>query len=280
MPKVTLVVENTFIDSSQSSNDLGLTVFKRVFNKLMSGEGPLGKVLPLYLEINGNYKIFGILTLNKSGSYSFFPELADGLPFDHITFVKDLSKDNHHYTKVTPSGREKVLPIHAEHLSNDMYHGISFACDSLMLKEAPKEIHYPEIDTEHLEEIHAAFLTSGRPEGSIIMKLGKNGCTVCLQFFLIPTKTDYRKMTIYPEMFRKYQKDFEIKEGQEINLFNAVVPHEYQSAYVLGIEAFLYDKKMDHPFLIAGAANRAGFYSKIDVAWQRPGRSKPKNAEN
>jgi len=104
MSKIKLVVENTFIDSSQSSNDLGLTVFKRVFNKLVSGEGPLGKVLSLYLEINGSHKIFGALTLNKSGSYSFFPELADGLLFDHITFVKDLSKNNHHYTKVTPTG--------------------------------------------------------------------------------------------------------------------------------------------------------------------------------
>ncbi len=265
MPKLRLVVENTFIDSAQSSNGLGLTVFERVFNKLMSSKGPLGKVLPLYLEINGSYKIFGVLTLNKSGSYSFFPELADGLPFDHITFVKDLSKNNHHYTKVTHTGREKVLPIHAEYLSNDMYHGISFACDPLMLKEAPKEIHYPEIDTKHLKEIHAAFLTSGRPEGSIIVRLGKNGGTVCLQFFLVPTKTDYRKMTIYPEIFRKVQKDFEIKEGQDVNVFNTVVSHEYQSAYVLGIETFLYDKKMDHPLLIVGAANKAGFYSKIDV---------------
>ena len=211
MPTLRLVVENVFIESAQSSNDLGLTVFERVFDKLMSGKGPLGKVLPLYLEINGSYKIFGVLTLNKSGSYSFFPELADGLPFHHITFVKDLSKNNHHYTRVTRTGREKVLPIHAEYLSNDMYHGISFACDPLMLKEAPKEIHYPETDSEHLKEIHAAFLTSGGPEGSIIIKLGKNVGTVCLQFFLIPMETDCRRMTIYPEAFRKGTEGFRSK---------------------------------------------------------------------
>ena len=150
-----------------------------------------------------------------------------------------------------------------------MYHGISFACDPLLLKEVPKEIHYPEIDAEHLKEIQASFLTAGHPEGSIIIKLGKSGGTVCLQIFLVPTKTDYRKMTIYPEAFRKVQKDFEIKEGQEIR--NTVVPHQYQSVYVLGIEAFFYDEKIDHPLLIVGAANRAGFYSKIDVDWQKPG---------
>ena len=77
-------------------------------------------------------------------------------------------------------------------------------------------------------------------------------------------------MTIYPEAFQKVQKDFEIKEGQEINLFNTIVPHEYQDAYVLGIETFLFNKEMDHPLLIVGAANKAGFYSKIDVDWQKP----------
>ena len=199
--------------------------------------------------------------------------MADGLPFDHITFVNDLSKDNHHYRKVTATGREKVLPLHAEHLSNDMYHGLSFACAPPMLKEAPKEIHYPEIDADYLNEIYAAFLTSGRPEDSIIIKLGKNGDTVFLQFFLIPTKTDYRKMTIYLEAFRKVQKDFETKEGQEIHLVNTVVPHEYQSAYVLGVATFMFDKKLDHPLLIVGAASKAGFYSKIDVDLQKPART-------
>jgi len=116
-------------------------------------------------------------------------------------------------------------------------------------------------------------MTSGRPEGSIIIKLGKNGDTVFLQFFLIPTKTDYRKMTIYLEAFRKVQKDFEIKEGQEIHVVNTVVPHEYQSAYVLGIATFMFDKKLDHPLLIVGAASKAGFYSKIDVDLQKPART-------
>jgi hypothetical protein len=236
----------------------------------MSGKGPLGKVLPLYLEIHGGYKIFGAVTLNKSGSYSFFPELADGLPFDHITFVKDLSKNNHHYTKVTPNGRVKILPIHAEHLSNDMYHAVSFACDPLMLKEAPKEVHYPEIGAEHLKEVQAAFLTAGKPEGSIIIEVGNKRGVICVQFFLIPTETDYKKMTMYPEVFQKLQKDFRIQEGEEINLRNTVVPHEYQNAYVLGIETFVYEKKMDHPLLIVGAANKAGFYSEMDVGWQKP----------
>jgi len=44
MPKLRLVVENTFIDSAPSSTDLELTVSERVFNKLIRDKGPLGKV--------------------------------------------------------------------------------------------------------------------------------------------------------------------------------------------------------------------------------------------
>src|SRR5256885_9619827 len=98
MPKLKLVVENTFVDSTKSSTDLGLTVFERVFNKLVAEGGPLGKVQPIYLDLKGRHKMFGVLTLNKSGSYSFFPQFPGRLPFDHMTFVKDLSKNNHHYT--------------------------------------------------------------------------------------------------------------------------------------------------------------------------------------
>jgi hypothetical protein len=145
-----------------------------------------------------------------------------------------------------------------------MYLGLSFACDPSILYDAPKEIHYPEVDAEDLKEIEAAFFTAGQQEGSTIIKLGKDVGTICLQFFLIPTKTDYKKMVIYPEIYRKIQKDFDLREGEETSIFYAAVPHEYQGDYVLGISAFMYDRKIDSPLFFIGAADRSGFYSKID----------------
>jgi len=46
-----------------------------------------------------------------------------------------------------------------------------------MLKETSKEIHYPEIDADYLNEIYAAFLTSGRPEGSQATRTAQDGLT-------------------------------------------------------------------------------------------------------
>jgi len=265
MHKLKLIIENSFIESTATSSELGITVYERVFNKLAKEGKSLGKVQPIYIEIHGTYKIFGVLTLNKSGTYSFFPEFTDGLPFDHITFVKDLSKNNHHYTRNTPDGREKVLPIFAEHLTNGMYHALSFACEPSFLKDAPREVFYPEVNVDSASELTDAFFTAGTQEGSILIKPGEGTGTVCVQFFLIPKETDYKNMIIYPEGYKKIQTDFEIEEGREVSTSYTVVPHVYQTDYVLGIAVFFYNKKMDSPLMIAGAANREGFYSKIDI---------------
>jgi hypothetical protein len=208
MSKLKLIIENDFLeDVTGTSDDYGITVFERVFNKLLSDSGSLGKVQPIYIKTNNGYKIFGIITLNKSGSYSFFPELADGLPFDHVTFTKDLSKNSHHYTRISRRGREKILPLYAEHLSNGTYHALSFACDPLFLKNAPKEVNYPEVKTCNLKEISDAFLTAGKPQGSTLLDLSvSNDSTIFIQFFLIPKTVDYRKMMFYPDVIKNFKK--------------------------------------------------------------------------
>jgi len=122
MQKVKLIVENTFANLSSNNKEIGISVFDRVFNKLITGAGPLGKVHPIYLKFGNYIKTIGVLTLNTSGSYSFFPELPGQPEFDHMTFNKNITKDKHHYTRLTDNGREKVLPITAEHLTNDTYH--------------------------------------------------------------------------------------------------------------------------------------------------------------
>lgn len=264
MTKICLMVENVFIESTTSSTELGITVFERVFHKLMYEGGPLGKIQPIYLKIADRYKLFGVLTLNKAGSYSFFPELPDGLHFDHMTFVKDLKKNNHHYTRTTNTGREKVLPIQAELLSNGIYYAATFAVKELSyIKDAPKEIIYPYIEGEAINEVTEAFSTGGELEGSIIINLNNPNGALCIQFFLIPKEVDYKKMLPYPAPVKKFQAGFDIEDGTKVELANAVIPHQYQDEYVLGVQAFFYNKQFDSDILITTSAGKKGFYSKI-----------------
>jgi hypothetical protein len=265
MQFVQLIVENTFTNSQATSKDLQLTVFDRVFAKLVNQGAPIGKVQPIYLIAGAQSKTLGILTLNKGGSYSFFPELPGNYDFDHMTFNRDLEKDKHHYTRVTTDGREKVLPISAEFLTNGMYHAATFIFnDYQLLKGVPKEIIYPTLEIKKLKEINDAFITSGNPEGSTLLNLDFVKGSFCMQIFLIPTNIDYSTMTFFLKPFQTTQPDFELENGTMS--FNAIIPHEYQSDYVLGILAFFHKNDVNTTLQIVTSAKQQGFYSKIEMA--------------
>lgn len=255
-----LIVENTFVKSTTTNYEVGATVYDRVFRKLLVQDGALGKVHPIYLKIGGRYTIFGILTINTGGSYSFFPELPGDLYFDHITFSKNLQKNNHHYTKTTWLGREKILPIYAQVLSNGTHHAITFLYkDHGLLIDAPKHIHYPKIPIEKLYELEKAFSTAGELESSTIIEFPRTAEPVCLQFFLLPKGIHYKNMTA-----------FNIKPPNgNIHLKNNVIPPGHQSEYAIGIVAFIHPDTTQAPLSISAAVSQKTFYSKLDIIWQK-----------
>jgi hypothetical protein len=264
MNKIQLIVENQFVTTSQNSIDLGISVFDRVFNKLIKKQGSLGKVQPIYIEVGGSLKLLGVVTLNVGGSYSFFPELPGHSDFDHFTFAREV-EGHHHVTRVTNKGREKIFPIRAESLTNDIYHGVTFVInDYNLLKDAPKEVHYPEVDISEFRRIQNAFLTAGVQEGSTILKNTTNTGALCVQFFLIPQGISYKdKLLIFPKHIKTFT-NINI-EDRKISVFNAVIPHESQSAYSLGIGYYGINENIAHPFLISLSASREGFYTKIPI---------------
>jgi len=262
MQKLQLIVENLFATSNLNNKEIGITVFDRVFSKLLKKRGSLGKVQPIYLEVGKSLKILGVLTLNINGSYSFFPELPGKPDFDHFTFVKNYN-GRHHFTGISGRGRNKILPITAELLTNGVLYGISFIIDNVsLLKDAPKEIHYPEIEMTDAGRIKEAFFTKGKQEGSTILKRNSFNGTVCVQFFLIPKAVDIKKLTAYPKPLKSLLSE-DIRG--EIPVFNAVVPHEYQDEYSLGIVYFRLNMNIDTPLLIYLSVARNGFYSKIPI---------------
>lgn len=264
MDKLQLEIENTFTGSTKNNKELGHTVYDRVFHKLLSHGGPLGKVHPIYFKTELLEKTFGILTLNQSGSYSLFLELPGDTGFDHLTFNKDLNKDTHHYTTTGENGNKKVLPISATRLSNDTLHAATIVIkDYSLLKEIPKKIIYPSVPLSEKHRIEDAFLTSGSPEGSSILQIQGTGTTICVQIFLVPKNTDYKSMTIFPQPYQQIQKDFDL--GVITYTQCSIIPHEGNNEYSLGIVAFLYSKPIDPPLFILTNAKQQGFYSKLDI---------------
>ncbi len=264
MKKVQLVIENGFINSKFTSKDLGITVFDRVFHKLVFQGGPLGKILPIYLKIKNDYFTFGVITLNQNGSYSFFPELPGIYDYDHITFMKDLVQNKHHFTRVTGTKREKVLPLFAQHLTNNMYHAASFVYgDQALLKSGPRKVIYPEIAEGDIKEIQKSFVTNDKYEGSTVIELKGTDGAICIQFFLIPKGVDFRQMMPFVQALQNAQPGL-VFEGK-VDMLSTIIPHEYQDDYVLGLLTFV-SKMVDNKQLaIIAAASASRFYSKLDV---------------
>ncbi len=84
------------------------TSYSRAVNKLTErGQNP-GKLIPIGLEIDGNYKILGTFSINSGGSISFFQDIfmMDDY-FDHITFNKDFQLKKGHLTIIKTNGKHK-----------------------------------------------------------------------------------------------------------------------------------------------------------------------------
>jgi hypothetical protein len=268
---IRLIVENTFTDSDVNSKEMGITVFDRVFNKLVRQNSPLGKVHPIYLKTCSLEKTIGVLTLNESGSYSLFLELPGQVDFDHLTFNKNLQKDTHHYTRTTESGREKVLPISAQLLTNGIHHAATIIIKDLtLLKDIPNEVIYPEVEKSKLHRIEKAFFNSGTPEGSTVLELNGDSGAICLQLFLLPRSVDYKQMNIFLQPFTQIQSDFNLEDGT--NIQNYLIAHDQHDEYMIGILCFLYTKTIEPPFLIFTAAKQQGFYSKIEIKRNKKGK--------
>lgn len=263
--KMKLVIENTFSpDLKLDSDEIGISVYRRVFKKLLDSHGSLGKVQPIYFRIDGEHKVFGIVTINKSGSFSFFPELPGDPFFDHVTFNRDLSKNEHHFTRVSDKKREKVLPLHAQHLSNNMYHAVSFSYNSDYLRVAPKYVHYPEIPLSDCMEVQDAFFVSSKTYGSTVVDLHDGGPAIHAQFFLIPADVDVHRMKPYVGVYKGYENETKVIEVEYLKMACAVIPHVYQEEYVLGLGVFR-GESMQNSVFIGSAASKNGFFQKLNM---------------
>lgn len=258
-----LLIENNFLPQNHIDNPISVSAYDRATAQIIKGKHG-GKIQPIYLEIGTIYKLLGVVTLNKGGSISFFPELPGSYEFDHITFNRDLDKDAHHFTQVIDSNRSKVLPISAGMLSNGLRHAITFlVSDTSLLLDAPKQILLNKFSVEHFDQVHESFFTNNKPEGSTLLKLKSSNGTLVVQIYLIPSSADFTAMQPYTETFTKQYPELNLGDETEIELFNAVIPHEYQTEYSFGIQAYNLPGKLNPKFAFVLTARKEGFYANL-----------------
>lgn len=261
--KVRLVVQNAFTKIKADDRIRQPKVFEKVFNRLVVEGKPLGKICPIYLEIGERHYVLGVITHNNNGSTSLFPQLPGEIHFDHLT-LQDLKRDNHHFTGISGNKREKILPLTAEHLTNDLHHVMTIVLEKGSLERLPSKTQYPDVDATSLELIKDGFFTNDEQVPMMVVNLPDFEGSLIFQIFLVPKGVDPKTMILYPKPLTDiYKNNFKIEDCEGVQTACSIVPHPNQDQYQLGIYCMGYKSPL--PTSIAHAASKDGFYSKIDL---------------
>ncbi|MDO8812567.1 MAG: hypothetical protein Q7J38_11150 [Gallionella sp.] len=165
------------------------TVFRRSIIKLAENKMHPGRVIRLYIRIDNDYKVFGVLTINTGGSISFFPDFYKLENFDHLTLSKDFIKNNGHLTKVVSSGKhKKVYRFEASILPTGDFHLVTFAMqDGDLLMDSLPEVYYPDIEFENeFEAEFMALLEDAIVHDPLMLDFPEEDGFYCVQFLIVP----------------------------------------------------------------------------------------------
>lgn len=239
--QVVLVNANALATSPEQNDEI--SVYGKVFDNLIEEGGPLGKILPINLKIGDTEYALGAVTLNRSGNSSIFLELPGTLHFDHLTVVRNLKVGNHHFTQRKAGKRIKVCPLNATPLTNGTLYVMTLIIGSTShLKIAPRQMVFPSVPIQHIPRLQDAFITNGKPEGVSVINGGLKDGVICLQFFLIPTGVDFKVMNFYYNPIKHLAKEAILENEDGSNTHNLVIPHEYQSEYMIGVKTISFEK--------------------------------------
>ena len=199
MGKVQIKINNSLKSKNPAREDRKPTVYGRAIRKLTADGRHPGKLVQLYAEFNGDYKIFGIITLNTGGSISFFPDFYNLDNFDHLTLNKDFIRKKGHLTVVTDEGgRKKLFDFEADKLDTGDYHLITFVMkDGDLLMDSLTEIEFPEI--EYKDEERDSFLVllqNALHNVPYMITFPEEEGAYCIQILIVPKGKDIDKVSI------------------------------------------------------------------------------------
>lgn len=198
MGKVEIKLQSSFI-TKNIRIDRRPTVFKRSILKLSNDKRHPGKIIRVYSHINGDYKVFGVVTINTGGSVSFFPDFYNLDNFDHLTLNKDFIKNKGHLTKFGPEGKhKKFINFEANKAITGDYHLITIGMndDDLLIDSLP-EVCYPEIEFENEHEAEfLSLLEDAIRNDPIMLDFPEEDGFFCIQMLAIPKSRNINDVSI------------------------------------------------------------------------------------
>jgi hypothetical protein len=188
MKKLQMGITNPYV-SKRLRADRKPTVFTRAFERLWKEGKDPGLLIPIFLRMEDDYKVFGVFSLNSGGSVSFFPDFYKLDNFHHLTLNKDFIKKKGHLTKVEVTGKHKKS-IHFEanvlHGSS-FYHLITFVMkDGDLLMDATEQIECADIhyQTEQQRQLYNTWIKRSVAKGHCILSFPDGNGSYAIQILI------------------------------------------------------------------------------------------------
>jgi hypothetical protein len=257
MGKVEITLKSSLV-TKLPRKDRKPTIYSRSIRKLSEDKRHPGKILRVYVHIDGDYKTFGAFTINTGGSISFFPDFYKLDNFDHLTISKDFIKDKGHLSKIESEGKhKKAYFFEANKLPTNDYHLITFMMkDGDLLMDCLPEIHYPNIEFENdAEESFLKLLEEAIHTDAYMLDFPEEKGFYCIQIQIIPKGKDINKVSIWTSIIEDFlllPKPLEkIVSAKKVEV---TTPPEFD--FTLGIIMFKVNQELRSPFAFAMAQDK------------------------
>ncbi len=201
MGKLELTLENLLI-TKNIRPDRQTTIYIRTLSRLADEKKNPGTIIPLFVDMEGDYKILGALTLNSGGSVSFFPDFYSLDNFDHITLNANFIEKKGHLTKIGTSGdRKKPMHVEASQLiDGSYYHLVTFVMnDGELLMDAPPVMQAPDIEysTEEEKHLFTSWLEVALSNANCVLEFPAKKGFYAIQILILPKGSDPEKLAVH-----------------------------------------------------------------------------------
>jgi hypothetical protein len=237
MGKLEMSINNPYVTKTFRP-DRKSTVFMRAFERLWrEGKDP-GIVVPIFLRIENDYKMFGAFSLNSGGSVSFFPDFYKLDNFHHLTLNQNFIEKKGHATKVEVNGKHKKT-IHFEVSAlqgGSFYHLITFVMkDGDLLMDAPSQIECPDIhyQTDEQKQSYNAWIDRSVTKGHLTLDFPNGKGFYAVQVLILPKARSTDGLAVNRDPLEAALLNRKSLEKENFNLRRTVIGTHERSDFTI-----------------------------------------------
>jgi len=257
MKKIQMGITNPYV-SKRLRVDRKPTVFIRAFERLWKEGKDLGFLIPIFLHMEDDYRVFGVFSLNSGGSASFFPDFYKLDNFHHLTLNKDFIEKKGHLTKVEVNGKHKKS-IHFEAsplYGSSSFHLITFVMrNGDLLMDATEQIECPDIHYQHEQQrqLYNTWLNRSVAKGHCVLSFPDGDGSYAIQILIRAKANSMHGLAVNREPLEAALLNRRSLEKENFNVRTITIDTAEKSDFTIVILTLRipYELKADFAFYLA-----------------------------